>query len=41
MKITLDELQAFAAVVDSGSITAAAQQLDLTVSATSRTLGRL
>ncbi|AJP56409.1 LysR family transcriptional regulator [Pandoraea vervacti] len=41
MKITLDELQAFAAVVDTGSITAAAQQLDLTVSATSRTLGRL
>jgi DNA-binding transcriptional LysR family regulator len=41
MKITLDELQAFATVVDSGSITAAAQQLDLTVSATSRTLGRL
>ncbi|WP_175694108.1 LysR family transcriptional regulator [Burkholderia ambifaria] len=41
MKITLDELQAFAAVVDSGSITAAAQQLDLTVSATSRTLARL
>ena len=41
MKITLDELQAFAAVVDSGSITAAAQQPDLTVSATSRTLARL
>ncbi|AJC16071.1 LysR family transcriptional regulator [Pandoraea sputorum] len=41
MKITLDELQAFVAVVDAGSITAAAQQLDLTVSATSRTLGRL
>lgn len=41
MKITLDELQAFAAVVDSGSITAAAQQLDLTVSAASRTLARL
>lgn len=41
MKITLDELQAFATVVDSGSITAAAQQLDLTVSATSRTLARL
>ncbi|HGO6121821.1 LysR family transcriptional regulator (plasmid) [Burkholderia cepacia] len=41
MKITLDELQAFAAVVDTGSITAAAQQLDLTVSATSRTLARL
>jgi DNA-binding transcriptional LysR family regulator len=41
MKITLDELQTFAAVVDTGSITAAAQQLDLTVSATSRSLGRL
>ncbi|KVD89500.1 LysR family transcriptional regulator [Burkholderia sp. ABCPW 14] len=41
MKITLDELQTFATVVDTGSITAAAQQLDLTVSATSRTLGRL
>lgn len=41
MKVTLDELQAFAAVVDTGSITAAAQQLDLTVSATSRTLARL
>ncbi|MBB2917486.1 LysR family transcriptional regulator [Cupriavidus alkaliphilus] len=41
MKITLDELLAFATVVDSGSITAAAQQLDLTVSATSRTLARL
>ncbi|AIO68765.1 LysR family transcriptional regulator [Burkholderia oklahomensis] len=41
MKITLDELQTFATVVDTGSITAAAQQLELTVSATSRTLGRL
>ncbi|AOJ16549.1 LysR family transcriptional regulator [Burkholderia vietnamiensis] len=41
MKITLDELQAFAAVVDTGSITAAAQRLDLTVSAASRTLARL
>jgi DNA-binding transcriptional LysR family regulator len=41
MKITLDELQAFATVVDTGSITAAAQQLELTVSATSRTLARL
>ncbi|CAB3753844.1 LysR family transcriptional regulator [Burkholderia sp. MSh2] len=41
MKVTLDELQAFAAVVDTGSITAASQQLDLTVSATSRTLARL
>jgi len=41
MKITLDELQAFAAVVDTGSITAASELLGLTVSATSRTLGRL
>lgn len=41
MKVTLDELQAFATVVDTGSITAAAQQLDLTVSATSRSLARL
>ncbi|MDI3382439.1 LysR substrate-binding domain-containing protein [Xenophilus aerolatus] len=41
MKTTLDEMQAFVAVVDSGSITAAAQQVGLTISATSRTLGRL
>ncbi|AIF47825.1 LysR family transcriptional regulator [Dyella japonica] len=41
MKTTLDELQAFVAVVDTGSITAAADQLELTISATSRTLGRL
>ncbi|WP_413728994.1 LysR substrate-binding domain-containing protein [Sodalis sp. RH22] len=41
MKTTLDEMQAFIAVVDSGSITAAAAQLDQTISATSRTLGRL
>ncbi|CAE38268.1 probable LysR-family transcriptional regulator [Bordetella parapertussis] len=41
MKTTLDELQAFVAVVDTGSITAAAEQLGLTVSAASRTLGRL
>ncbi|GAB2819440.1 LysR family transcriptional regulator [Comamonas piscis] len=41
MKTTLDELQAFVAVVDSGSITAAAELLGQTVSATSRTLGRL
>ncbi|RKF47119.1 LysR substrate-binding domain-containing protein [Paraburkholderia fungorum] len=41
MKTTLDELQTFATVVDMGSITAAAQQLDLTVSAASRTLARL
>jgi DNA-binding transcriptional LysR family regulator len=41
MKTTIDELLAFAAVVDTGSITAAAEQLALTVSATSRTLSRL
>jgi DNA-binding transcriptional LysR family regulator len=41
MKITLDELQTFATVVDAGSITAAAEQLGLTISAASRTLGRL
>ncbi|AQS42107.1 MAG: Putative LysR-family transcriptional regulator [Candidatus Tokpelaia hoelldobleri] len=41
MKITLDELQAFVAVGDTGSITAAAEQVNLTVSATSRTLSRL
>ena len=41
MKITLDELQAFVAVIDSGSITAAAEQLGQTVSGVSRALGRL
>lgn len=41
MKTTLDELQALAATVDSGSLTAAAEQLGLTVSAVSRILGRL
>ncbi|MCS4292929.1 DNA-binding transcriptional LysR family regulator [Comamonas sp. BIGb0152] len=41
MKTTLDELQAFVAVVDTGTITAASELLDLTVSATSRTLARL
>ena len=41
MKTTLDELQAFAAVVDTGSITAPSELLGLTISATSRTLGRL
>lgn len=41
MKTTLDEMQAFIAVVDSGSITAAATVLGLTTSATSRTLSRL
>ena len=41
MKITLEELQAFATVVDSGSITAAAEQLGQTVSGISRALSRL
>ena len=41
MKSTLDELQAFAAVVDGGSITAAAERLGQTVSGISRSLGRL
>ncbi|MDF3983522.1 LysR substrate-binding domain-containing protein [Luteibacter sp. PPL201] len=41
MNITLDEIQNFIAVVDTGSITSAAQQLDQTVSAASRMLGRL
>lgn len=41
MKTTLDELQALIAVVDSGSITAAAERLELTVSGVSRALGRL
>lgn len=41
MKTTLDELQVFAAVVDSGSITAAAEHLGQTVSALSRALSRL
>lgn len=41
MKTSFEELQAFAAVVDSGSITAAAEQLGQTVSGISRALGRL
>ncbi|WP_454690681.1 LysR substrate-binding domain-containing protein [Achromobacter aloeverae] len=41
MKTTLDEMQTFIAVVDAGSITAAADRLGQTVSAVSRTLGRL
>jgi DNA-binding transcriptional LysR family regulator len=41
MKTTLDEMQAFARVVDSGSISAAAEQLGQTASGVSRTLGRL
>ncbi|ARP87038.1 LysR family transcriptional regulator [Bordetella genomosp. 9] len=41
MKTTLDEMQTFIAVVDTGSITAASAQLGQTVSAISRALGRL
>ncbi|MTW13855.1 LysR family transcriptional regulator [Pseudoduganella eburnea] len=41
MKTTLDEMQAFIAIVTTGSISAAAEQLGLTVSAASRTLSRL
>lgn len=41
MKIALEELQAFATVVDTGSITAAAQSLAQTVSGVSRALSRL
>ncbi|MDE3736437.1 MULTISPECIES: LysR family transcriptional regulator [Pseudomonas] len=41
MKTTLDELQAFTAVVDTGSITAAAEQLGQTASGVSRALSRL
>lgn len=41
MKTTLEEMQAFVTVVDTGSITAAATQLNQTISATSRTLARL
>lgn len=41
MKTTLDEMQAFTQVVDTGSITAAADQSGQTVSALSRALARL
>lgn len=41
MKTTLEELLAFRAVVDTGSITAAAEQLVQTVSGVSRALSRL
>ena len=41
MKTTLDELQAFRAVIDCGSITAAAEQLGQTTSGISRSLSRL
>lgn len=41
MKTTLDEMQAFVQVIDSGSISAAAEQLQQTASGVSRALGRL
>lgn len=41
MKTTLDEMQVFIAIVDSGSITAAADVLGQTISATSRSMSRL
>lgn len=41
MKTTLDELLAFVSVVDSGSISAAAEQLTQTASGVSRALSRL
>lgn len=41
MKSTLEEQQAFVTVVDSGSITNAAERLGITVSGVSRTLNRL
>lgn len=41
MKTTLDEMQAFITVIDTGSITAAAEQLGQTPSGVSRALGRL
>ncbi|MEJ8814184.1 LysR family transcriptional regulator [Variovorax ureilyticus] len=41
MKTTLDELQALVSVVDTGALSRAADHLGMTVSAISRTLGRL
>lgn len=41
MKVTLEDMRIWIAVVDSGSITAAASQLDMTSSTVSRTLSRL
>jgi Transcriptional regulator len=41
MKTTLDELQAFIAIIDTGSISAAAEELGQTPSGISRTLARL
>ena len=41
MKTNLDEMLAFVSVVDSGSISAAAEQLEQTASGVSRALSRL
>lgn len=41
MKVTLEEMRILIAVVDCGSITAAAEQLSMTTSTVSRTLSRL
>ena len=41
MKTRSEELQVFVAVIDSGSISAAAEQIGQTPSAVSRTLSRL
>ncbi len=41
MKTSTEELQTFVAIIDSGSITAAAEQLGQTVSGVSRALNRL
>lgn len=41
MKITFEELQVFISVIDCGSITAAAEQLNMTISTVSRALLRL
>src|SRR5262245_43072097 len=41
MKTTIEELLAFVAVIDAGSLTAAADRLEQTVSGVSRTMSRL
>ena len=41
MKVTLNELDTFISIVDTGSISQAAEYLDVTVSAVSRSLARL
>ncbi|MDF5452007.1 LysR family transcriptional regulator, partial [Vibrio parahaemolyticus] len=41
MKATLDEMRTFMAVVDTGSISSAAELLSMTVSAVSRSVSRL